>query len=532
MIALHELLEGIAPVPPGGAQVQVGGLALDSRAVQPGDLFLALPGRRSHGLEHAAAAAGAGARAILFDPASAGAGAGTGAGAGAVARVGSAGAPGDAGASRSPPSLPAPSSASAPVLIAPVQGLAGLVGRMADRFFEQPSARLRVVGITGTNGKTTCAWLLAQCLEQLGLPAGYVGTLGWGRPGAIEPLSHTTPDAVQVHRMLKELVLRDVRCVAMEVSSHALDQGRVDGVRFAVAAFTNLTHDHLDYHGTMQAYGAAKARLFDRPELEHVVINVGDEFGRRLAERCGKSLIAVWVGAPEVFSAGERTQTLYAREVEIDLKGIALTVEGSLGRATLKTRLLGRFNAQNALTVMGCLQALGVSLHEAARALAGCEAAPGRMELIESALPGRPLAVVDYAHTPDALAKALETLREHCSGDLWCVFGCGGDRDRSKRPLMGAIADGLADHLIVTDDNPRSEAPEQIVREIVSAFRVHEPRIIHDRARAIGTALAEARDGDVVLIAGKGHEDYQIYGTTRRRFSDRQEALKSLGVAA
>jgi UDP-N-acetylmuramoyl-L-alanyl-D-glutamate--2,6-diaminopimelate ligase len=522
MITVHDLLAAVgvelpAALAAAAASVRVRGLTLDSRAVQPGDLFLALPGRRSHGLEHAAEAAARGARAILFDP-PVGAAGGPAAAAGAGA-VGGTGAAGDAGRA-----LPAE------VLLAPVPGLARLVGRIADRFFEHPSERLRVAGITGTNGKTTCAWLLAQCLERVGLGAGYLGTLGWGRLGEISQVSHTTPDAVQVHRMLAELGLMGARCVAMEVSSHALDQGRVDGVRFRIAAFTNLTRDHLDYHGSMEAYGEAKALLF-AGQIEHAVINVGDAFGRHLAARCATPLIAVSVGAQEFVAAG-LFDTLIARRVQVDLRGLVLEVEGSLGRVELRTRLLGRFNAENALIVLGCLHALGIPLEAGARALEGCEAAPGRMELLESPDPGRPLAVIDYAHTPDALAKALQALREHCAGDLWCVFGCGGDRDRGKRPLMGAIADELADRLIVTDDNPRGESPAAIVEEIIAGFRVHAPRVIHDRARAIGTALSEARSGDWVLIAGKGHEDYQIYGSTRRRFSDRHEALKSLGVAA
>ena len=548
-VGLRTLLEHLAEVPPGAESVCVSGLTQDSRAVRPGDLFLALPGTRSHGLAHAAEAAARGARAVLWDPA--GAAAGPGLGAGPAAGPG--------------PALPAG------VFAAPVPGLARLVGAIADRFFGAPSARLKVVGITGTNGKTTCAWLLAQCLERLGRKAGYIGTLGWGRPaggsgaegaagaggaggaagagaagagGAVHPAlaepTHTTPDTVEVHRLLEQLSQAGVEAVAMEVSSHALEQGRIDGVRVTLAAFTNLTRDHLDYHGSMDAYGAAKARLFKQVGLQAAVINVGDAFGRELAQRVSVPLIAVAVDATVFEAAGELAAAdelrgaviLVARRVELDLRGIALEVEGTAGQVRLATRLLGRFNAENALVVLGCLVGLGVPLAEAARVLAQCQPAPGRMELVESRRPGRPLAVVDYAHTPDALEKALGALREHCRGALWCVFGCGGDRDRGKRAQMGAIADALADQLIVTDDNPRSEAPEAIVREILAGFRVHRPRVIHDRAQAIATALTEARANDMVLIAGKGHEPYQIYGGTRRPFSDRREAQKCLEVAA
>jgi UDP-N-acetylmuramoyl-L-alanyl-D-glutamate--2,6-diaminopimelate ligase len=335
-----------------------------------------------------------------------------------------------------------------------------------------------------------------------------------------------------VHRELAQLKSMGVRNVAMEVSSHALDQDRIAGVRLHSAAFTNLSRDHLDYHASMQAYGEAKLRLFAIEGLQHAVINIGDEFGRNFAQSyAGRApLTAVWIGAGEFAWLAERT--VYARGVTVDLHGISLQIEGSFGSVDLHTKLLGRFNAENTVVVLACLTALGVPLQDAANALSQCSAAPGRMEVIETGARSKPLAVIDYAHTPDALAKALGALREHCSGALWCVFGCGGDRDPGKRPIMGAIADELADEIIVTDDNPRSEDPQAITREIAAGIKQRNPRVIHDRAEAIGTALREAAPADVVLIAGKGHEDYQIYGETRRSFSDRSEALRYLGAAA
>jgi UDP-N-acetylmuramoyl-L-alanyl-D-glutamate--2,6-diaminopimelate ligase len=314
----------------------------------------------------------------------------------------------------------------------------------------------------------------------------------------------------------------------MEVSSHALDQGRVDAVRFHTAALTNLTRDHLDYHASMQAYGAAKARLFDSPDLKHLVINIGDAFGRELARRVsGRApLTAVWVGAGGSSWLADRS--LYGEEVATDLDGLSMTVRGSAGTCRLTTRLMGRFNAENSVIVLACLVGLNVPLAAACAALAECSAPPGRMEMIAAPKPGRPLAVIDYAHTPDALANALSALREHCRGTLWCVFGCGGDRDPGKRALMGAAADGLADRIIVTDDNPRSEDPEAITRSIVQGIRSGLARVMHDRGEAIATALAEAAPLDIVLIAGKGHEEYQILGDTRRTFSDRREALRHL----
>jgi UDP-N-acetylmuramoyl-L-alanyl-D-glutamate--2,6-diaminopimelate ligase len=318
----------------------------------------------------------------------------------------------------------------------------------------------------------------------------------------------------------------------MEVSSQALDQDRTAGVRLHSAAFTNLSRDHLDYHETMAAYGAAKARLFDAPDLQHIVINVGDDFGRRLAQSYDGRvpLTAVWIGTGGSGWLADRA--LCAARVTLDLHGVSMQIDGSFGKAEVATRLLGRFNAENALIVMACLLAQGVSLGDAARALAECVPPPGRMEVVEPAARGRPVAVVDYAHTPDALAQALRALREHCTGALWCVFGCGGDRDSGKRRIMGAVADELADQIIVTDDNPRSEDPKAITGDILSGITSREVRVIHDRSEAIAAALKEAQAADVVLIAGKGHEDYQIYGETRRSFSDRREAQRYLGAAA
>jgi UDP-N-acetylmuramoyl-L-alanyl-D-glutamate--2,6-diaminopimelate ligase len=496
-ISLMWLLDGIASVP-GIENREVLDLTIDSRDAKRGSLFFALPGRTVHGLEFAADAVARGASVVLFEPSP------------AIA----------------PPTLPAG------VFAAAIPGLPDLVGRIADRFFNWPSSQLRITGITGTNGKTTSAYLLAQCLERLGTQAAYMGTLGWGRIASLTAAPLTTPDAVTAHRQLAQLRAAGVREVAMEVSSQALDQDRVAAVRFHVAAFTNLSRDHLDYHETMAAYGAAKARLFAAPDLRHIVINVGDAFGRELVRQVsGRAPVtAIWIGAGDSGWLAERA--LHATQVTLGVHGITLQLDGSFGRATVATRLLGRFNAENSLVVIACLLSLGASLEDAARVLGECAPPPGRMEVVESAAGDKAVAVVDYAHTPDALAKSLGALREHYSGALWCVFGCGGDRDPGKRSLMGAIADELADRIIVTDDNPRSENPQAITAAIVTGIKSHEARVIHDRGEAIAAALKEARGGDVVLIAGKGHEDYQIYGGTRRDFSDRREALRHLGAAA
>jgi UDP-N-acetylmuramoyl-L-alanyl-D-glutamate--2,6-diaminopimelate ligase len=282
----------------------------------------------------------------------------------------------------------------------------------------------------------------------------------------------------------------------------------------------------------MQKYGAAKAKLFQAADLKHIVLNTGDEFGRALGrDYAGSaSLIAVWVGAGGSGWLADRA--LQATQVKMETRGISIELDGSFGQTTVKTQLMGRFNAENSLVVLGCLLSLGVSLADAAKALAECKPAPGRMEVVKTDAPNKPTVVVDYAHTPDALAKALSAAREHCKGALWCVFGCGGDRDAGKRSVMGGIADDLADQIIVTDDNPRSEDPQAITRDILQGIKTRSVRVIHDRGEAIATALNEAQAGDLVLIAGKGHEDYQIYGETRRAFSDRSEAQRLLGAAA
>ncbi len=511
---LAELLAGLVPDEVLGSlrgqpPVLVSGLTLDSRAVVPGTLFCALRGHAQHGLRFAAEAIAAGASAILWEPGDA------------------VDAPAFTGAQ------------SLPCLAVPA--LRERLGLIADRYFGSPSAAVRVTAFTGTNGKTSCAWFLASALGHLGIPAAYIGTLGWGRVGALQPLDQTTPDAVSLHRILATLRADGITEVALEVSSHALDQHRIAGVRVRTAAFTNLTHDHLDYHGTMEAYGAAKARLFAIPGLEDIILNVGDPFGAAQATRLGDDprLTALWLDGADPVAAGAgpgqtvtAVRRLRAAVVNCTARGLDLGFDGTYGPVRVTATLIGRFNAENLGVVLACLLSRGFAREAVATALGACQAPPGRMELITAADRPAPVAVVDYAHTPDALAKALQALRVHCAGALWCLFGCGGDRDAAKRPLMGAVADRYADQIIVTDDNPRSESPELIAAAIVAGVRHHTPRIIPDRARAIATALTEAAAADIVLIAGKGHEDYQVYGATRRPFSDRAEARRHLREAA
>jgi UDP-N-acetylmuramoyl-L-alanyl-D-glutamate--2,6-diaminopimelate ligase len=480
--SLGELTAGFVAVP---REISVSDVTLDSRAVVPGALFLACRGRTHHGLKFAPEALARGAAAVLYDPAG-----------GAALPQGAGGA-----------------------YIAPVAQLHERAGVIADRFFGAPSARLTIAGITGTNGKTTCAWLLAQALNHCHRPAAYIGTLGFGVPPHVTPTPHTTSDAVTTQRELEELRAGGAACVCMEVSSHALDQARVNAVRFNTAVFTNLTRDHLDYHGTMAAYGAAKARLFASPGLAWRVINIDDAFGAQLAAREPAAALVVTARAASA-QVPPGARFVRARRVRPEPSGLLIEVHSSFGDVELPVRLVGEFNVDNALTVLAVRLAWEVPLHDAARALGRSRAASGRMEMF-GGRGATPLAIVDYAHTPDALANALRAARLHCRGALRVVFGCGGDRDAGKRPLMGAIAAELADDLILTDDNPRTEDPARIVAQILAGIAAGTPHVVeHDRALAIRLALERSAPDDVVLIAGKGHEGYQLIGHERREFRD------------
>ncbi|MGH8295099.1 MAG: UDP-N-acetylmuramoyl-L-alanyl-D-glutamate--2,6-diaminopimelate ligase [Steroidobacteraceae bacterium] len=499
---LAELAAGLADAP---AALEVSDVTLDSRTVGPGALFLACRGHGRHGAEFIAEALARGARAVLYEPFP-----------GALELIEA-----DLGGVRR-------AGGSHDVFAAPVPQLSRRAGIIADRFFGRPSQALTVAGITGTNGKTTCAWLLAQALSRCHRPAAYMGTLGFGFPGALAATANTTADAVSVHRRLAAMKALGAEAVSMEVSSHALDQDRVGGVRFHTAAFTNLTRDHLDYHGTMAAYAEAKSRLFAWPGLAVRVINLDDDHGARLAGQLSGAQLVITTRASAKPVAPPGAKVVRALRADAAASGLALEVESSWGAAKLDVPLIGDFNAENALTVLAVLLAWDIPLAEAAAALGSCRAAPGRMEAF-GGRGGAPLAIVDYAHTPDALAKALRAARRHCRGRLRVVFGCGGDRDPGKRPMMGRIAAELADESVVTDDNPRSEPPEKIVREIMAGIPGRAAaRVEHDRALAIRAALARSAPEDVVLIAGKGHEQYQIYGGERRPFSDQSVARAAL----
>jgi UDP-N-acetylmuramoyl-L-alanyl-D-glutamate--2,6-diaminopimelate ligase len=490
-LSLAELLADDVAVPAEIAATRVSGLNLDSRRLRPGEAFIALRSASGdrHGLQHLEEARARGASCVLFEP-------------------------------------PVPEGVALTVQALPVADLRTRLGRIADRWFAGPSFDLTVVGVTGTNGKTSTVQLLAQALDGSALgPCGSIGTLGIGLHADVRAGERTTPDVISVHAALAELLGAGARSVAMEVSSHALDQHRVDAVAFDVAVFTNLSHDHLDYHGDMASYGAAKARLLRWPTLRAAVLNVDDAFVASLVDGCRD--IDRWT-----LSAHDNPQArLLAEAIRLDSDGISFVLCEDGRRTPVHSRLLGRFNVDNLLAVAGCLRALGVGSDHIAARLSALQPVPGRMNRLGGA--GQPLVVVDYAHTPDALAQALASLREHAPGRLVCVFGCGGERDRGKRPQMAEAAERLSDRVIVTDDNPRNEDGDAIVAAIMAGFvRPEQVVIERDRAAAIATALAGAAAGDIVLIAGKGHEAYQEVGGVRRAFDDTAVARHLLGKAA
>ena len=474
--------------------VKPAGLAADSRAIARGELFLAYPGERADGRRFVGDAVARGAAAVLWE------------------REG----------------FEWPGAIRIPNL--GVAGLKRRAGALAAEVYGRPSERLWVTGVTGTNGKTSCSHWIAQALEGAGLKTAVIGTLGLGYGAALEENPNTTPDAVVLQRALARFRDDGARCVAMEASSIGIDQGRVDGVRFAAALFTNLSRDHLDYHGDMERYAQAKMALFRSPGLGHAVLNLDDPVGVRIAhalaggsvERFGYSTTA---GAA---AASGLEQWLEARDIELSTAGLAFKLFSNPGSARVASPLVGRFNVANLLGVIGVLLAAGFTLEAAAKAVSRLQPPPGRMQRLGGG--GRPLVVVDYAHSPDALEKCLGALRDVAraqGGRLVCVFGCGGDRDRGKRPLMGEAASRYADFVIVTSDNPRSEDPVAIIdgirRGITAPYEVHV-----DRREAIRAAVNAARAGDVVLLAGKGHEPYQEIGGTRIPFSDADEAQRAL----
>jgi UDP-N-acetylmuramoyl-L-alanyl-D-glutamate--2,6-diaminopimelate ligase len=408
----------------------------------------------------------------------------------------------------------------------PIEGLRAKLGAIADAIYGHPSRALSIIGVTGTNGKTSCSHWIAQAAEACGRRSAIIGTLGVGKVGALVPSLQTTPDVCAVHEMLAQFRDAGAAVVSMEVSSHGLDQGRVNNVTFDIALFTNLSRDHLDYHGTMVAYGQAKARLFAWPGLRSAVINADDPFGQGLID-------AARTRGQRVVSYGFAGADVAATGIAMAGGGITLSVATPWGRGAVETHVVGEFNAHNLLGVLAVLLESGIAFDEALGALSALTPPPGRMQRFGGER--APLVVVDYAHTPDALEKVLLALKPAVppQRELICVFGCGGDRDKGKRPQMGEIAAQLADRVVVTSDNPRSEDPAEIASAIVHGIRQANSRryrVELDRAAAIASAIAQARERDVVLIAGKGHETYQERNGVQTPFSDAEHAARALAV--
>ena len=487
---LAALLSGLADAPP----CPLLGIASDSRDVAEGFLFLACAGSGSHGLDYVGDAINAGIAALAFDSTTA---------------------------------TSVPRDVGMPVI--PVAGLKQKLGEIANRFYNRPSEQIRVIGVTGTNGKTAVAWLIAQCQHLLGQKCGYVGTLGFGIDELEGVGGMTTPDAIELHRRLAKFRDHDASQAAIEISSHALVQNRIDGVHIDTALFTNLSRDHLDYHGDMHAYGEAKASLFLHCNPRHRIINLDSEFGTQLASRCDSDVVTVSTNFDRV--ANDRPY-VFVRSVVAKEDGSEISIRSSWGDGHLSLPLPGAFNVANAVIVLALLLNQGVAMQSACEVLSQVDAPPGRMQRVPAAS-AQPSVYVDYAHTPAALEVAIRALRPHCRGRLWCVFGCGGDRDRGKRPVMAKIAERRADHVVITNDNPRSEEPASIIADIVSGLASDDQAtIIADRAAAIAWTISNAGSADVILIAGKGHENYQLIGDERRDFSDFGAASANLAARA
>ncbi|ATW43034.1 UDP-N-acetylmuramoyl-L-alanyl-D-glutamate--2,6-diaminopimelate ligase [Glaesserella parasuis] len=474
-------------------------MTLDSRQVEKGDLFVALKGHQVDGRQFIEKAIEQGASLVLAE------------------------ADDDVQAVRF-----AEKFANSTACVLEVPNLPKQLSAIAGAFYGNPSEKLTLVGITGTNGKTTTAQLFAQWRNLLGGKSAVMGTIGNGLYGQVQEAVNTTGSAVEIQHNLANFVELGADFCAMEVSSHGLAQYRAEALDFDLAIFTNLSRDHLDYHNTMEEYAQVKLRLFGELSSKQQVINADDEIGR---EWLAKLPEAVAVSTDSQFQP-QQARWIKAKAVQFTLQGATIEFESSWGNGEIKSRLIGAFNVSNLLTAFAGLLALGYDLQKLVETAPLLNGVCGRMECLISKENAEesPMVIVDYAHTPDALEKALDAARLHCEGELWCVFGCGGDRDTGKRPLMARIAEQLADRVIVTDDNPRTEDPDVIFNDIMKGFR--KPKAVqsmHIRQYAIEQAIAQAEPKDVILIAGKGHEDYQIIGTKKYYFSDQEWARKFLG---
>lgn len=502
-VDLHEWLgEDVAQVPVG---VKVRGITNVSQELAPDWVFMAIPGRRVNGFEMVLSLLNEPLAAVLYDAE-------------------------DAFSCESAERL----GDKTRVPLIAIRRLQQRQGELASAFYRHPSRRCQLVAITGTDGKTSVTHLLAQAIEQHGLQGGVVGTLGYGLARGAESAALTTPDPVHLQSTLASMVDAGATHVFMEASSHALDQGRLNGCTLAAAGLTNVGRDHLDYHETEACYQAAKKRLFDWPGLPFRVLNLDDESGQRwFAEYQGQGCIGYSL------HAGQKRAAIRLIFSHVSVDGLEIVVQvherhdasGPAQQIAVRAPLLGQFNISNLLHVVAVLRALGLEAKQIQAAMDDLKPIPGRMELYPARL-GKPRIVVDFAHTDQALLRVLESLRPLTRGRIWCVFGCGGDRDRGKRPLMGAIAERLADEVVLTDDNPRFEEPQQIIDEILAGMeQPQQVQVIHDRRHAIEFSYAQAAPEDLVLVAGKGHETFQLVKDRRLPFSDRHVVEQLLGGA-
>lgn len=484
LMLLHELLEGWADSVPA---VQLKGICLDNRCIEPGQAFVAVQGQLGHGLDYARSAVKTGAAAVIHD------------------------------GLQAPPELDVPA--------VEVTGLGHKLGELASRYYGAPSEQMMIAGVTGTNGKTSVSHFLAQSWQRVYGNAGMVGTLGYGPVGQLHDAERTTPDAIRLQQVMADCLQADVERLAMEVSSHALAQHRCQTVQFDAAIFTNLSRDHLDYHGDMADYAAAKRRLFTDHAPAFAIINYDDALGKKWFGELN--------GGMQMLSFGlHKGAELRAEVRSMDINGMVIRIDGPWGAEEFRTCLLGEFNASNLLATAGTLALLGMPWSQVLHQMELMQPVPGRMMRMGGEL-GQPVVVVDYAHTPDALEHALQALRAHLDGRLVCVFGCGGNRDQGKRPQMGRAAELLADDVFVTSDNPRDESAAKIIEDVIAGLESPDRATVEpDRAIAIQKAIANCRPGDVVLVAGKGHETWQEIGGRRIPFSDESAILTALGDAA
>ena len=494
---LGKLLEDWCEVHISHSEISISGLSLDSRSICKGDLFFALQGSQQHGVEYSQQAVANGAAALAWETSS------------------------QVNINELPDNIPC----------LEIDNLRNKLGLICKRFYNNPSSQMNVIAVTGTDGKTSVSQFIAQALHQLNVSCGVIGTLGYGVYPKFDAASHTTPDAIRMHSMLNSLYLKEVNNVVLEASSHGLSQGRLNGVEVDTAVFTNLGRDHMDYHQSIDDYFNSKRLLFQSSQLKNAVINIDDDAGVRLAEECSGQLNVITYSIKS--KSMDRDSYINAVNINFAVGETSFEIVSSWGKIKAKTSLFGKFNISNLLAVIGSLVASGIEFKRAVKIISNLKTVPGRMEFVDDerslSKQDTPTVVIDYAHTPQALVNVLKVLKERCAGRLWCVFGCGGNRDKGKRKLMAQAVEEHADVAIVTDDNPRFENPKEITDEVVTGFSSSSNySLIHDRQKAIEYAIQHASAKDVVLIAGKGHEAVQIINQDHLPFDDKKIAKEIL----